>query len=134
MPDGSSEIKNRIEDSFFLSLPIKGINSLQKSLEKTIEGEVISGYTYKGRSIDAKKRALMVTMPNMLVVHLQRIAFSMETFNNEKINSYCEFPNTLDLREYSYHGVMEKEGLLKTPEQKAALEEAIRALEGQPDK
>ena len=58
----------------------------------------------------------------------------METFNNEKINSYCEFPNTLDLREYSYHGVMEKEGLLKTPEQKAALEEAIRALEGQPDK
>ena len=70
MPDGSSEIKNRIEDSFFLSLPIKGINSLQKSLEKTIEGEVISGYTYKGRSIDAKKRALMVTMPNMLVVHL----------------------------------------------------------------
>ena len=43
----------------------------------------------------------------------------METFQNEKINSYCEFPNVLDLYPYSYHGVMEKEGLLKTAEEKA---------------
>ena len=40
----------------------------------------------------------------------------METFNNEKINSYVEFPNILDLKPYSFYEVMAKENRLKTPE------------------
>ena len=67
-------------------------------------------------------------MPNVLIIHLQRIAFNMETFQNEKINSYCEFPNLLDLSPYSFDGVMGKEGLLKTAEEKAQFEEEIKKL------
>ena len=76
------KVKNRIDDSYFLSLPIKGINSIQKSLEKSIEGDVISEYKCNGcnRNVDIKKRSLMATMPNVLIIHLQRITFSMETF------------------------------------------------------
>ena len=55
------KVKNRIEDSYFLSVPIKGINSIQKSIEKTIEGDIISDYDCGGckKKVDIKKRQLM---------------------------------------------------------------------------
>ena len=65
------------------------------------------------------------TTPNVLFVHLQRIVFSFDTFANEKINSKFEFPNTLDLKPYSYKAVQEEanctgEGL--SEEMKAVME------------
>jgi ubiquitin carboxyl-terminal hydrolase 34 len=48
--------------------------------------------------------------PNVLLVHLKRIVFSFDTFNNVKINSKLEFPHILDLRPYSVKGISEKEG------------------------
>ncbi len=47
-----------------------------------------------------------------MIVHLQRLAFNFDTFRNEKINTYFEFPNQLDLKPYSYYGVMEQENRL----------------------
>ena len=41
-------------------------------------------------------------MPNTLVVHLQRIEFSFDTLQNDKVNNYFEFPTVLDLKPYSY--------------------------------
>ena len=43
-------------------------------------------------------------MPNVLVVHLQRIMqdYSTWPFTNEKINSRLEFPPILDLNKYSF--------------------------------
>ena len=48
-----------------------------------------------------------------MIVHLQRICFNFDTFQNDKINSFCSFPNVLDLKPYSFHEVMRKEGRLK---------------------
>ena len=59
---------------------------------------------------------LICETPNILIVHLQRIAFDMDTFQNAKINTYFEFPSILDLEPYSYHAVMGNEGKLKTAE------------------
>ena len=42
----------------------------------------------------------------MLIVHLQRIIFNFDTFQNDKINSYFDFPNILDLKDFSYKKVM----------------------------
>lgn len=39
--------------------------------------------------------------------------FSFDTFQNDKVNSRFEFPNVLDLKEFSYKDVMkdsDKEG------------------------
>ena len=46
--------KNRMEDSFNLSLPIKGVNSIYEALDKMVEGEVISDYKLEGhdKSVD----------------------------------------------------------------------------------
>jgi hypothetical protein len=41
-------------------------------------------------------------MPNVLIVHLQRIVFSFDTFMNDKINSRFEFPQVMDLKDYSF--------------------------------
>jgi ubiquitin carboxyl-terminal hydrolase 34 len=61
---------------------------------------------------------LITETPNVLIVHLKRIAFNFDTFNNDKINSYMEFPTTLDLKPYTYHEVMRKEGhVFKTGEE-----------------
>jgi len=43
---------------------------------------------------------------------LQRIIFNFDTFRNDKINSYFEFPYHLDLKPYSFYEVMRKEGRL----------------------
>lgn len=48
--------------------------------------------------------------PNVLIIHLQRICFSFETFNNVKINTGFEFPNVLDLKDYSFSEIMRKQG------------------------
>ena len=52
--------------------------------------------------------------PNVLIVHLQRIVFNFDTFRNDKLNSYMEFPRVLDLKPYSFHEVMGKEGRLRS--------------------
>jgi len=49
----------------------------------------------------------------VLIVHLQRIVFSFDTFNNEKINTKFEFPNILDLNKNSFKETMKKEGKTK---------------------
>ena len=48
------------------------------------------------------KRNLLGSMPNVLVVHLQRIYFSFDTLMNDKNNSRFEFPSLLNLEDYSY--------------------------------
>jgi ubiquitin C-terminal hydrolase len=48
-------------------------------------------------------------MPNVLILHLQRIVFNFDTFQNEKINSRFEFPAILKLKDYSYKEVMTSE-------------------------
>ena len=40
-------------------------------------------------------------MPNVLIVHLQRITLNYTTFENEKLNNKLEFPKILDLNKYS---------------------------------
>lgn len=59
------------------------------------------------------KRTLFAESPNVLILHLQRLVFNFDTFQNDKLNSYYEFPTILDLKPYSYHEVMRKEGLAK---------------------
>lgn len=119
-------VKNRIEDFYNLSLPVKDLKSMHDSLKKMIEGEVINDYECDKckKKVDISQRLLISHTPNVLIVHLQRILFNFETFRNDKINSFFEFPMQLDLRPYSFYEVMKKEGRLKKPGEEAEEGEA----------
>lgn len=109
------KVKNRIEDFYNLSVTVKDIKSLHDSLQKLIEGEVINDFQCDtcNKKVDVSKRTLISQAPNVLIVHLQRIIFNFETFRNDKINSFFDFPTHLDLKPYSFYEVMKKENRLK---------------------
>lgn len=105
------KIKNRIEDFYNLSLTVKDIKGVYESLQTQIDGEVINDYKCDGcdKKVDVSKRNLITETPNVLIVHLQRITFNMDTFRNDKLNTLFDFPYMLDLKPYSYYEVMERE-------------------------
>ena len=102
------KVKNRLEDFYNLSLAVKDIRGMHESLAKLVAGEVISDYECSGcqKKVDVSKRTLIAQTPNVLIVHLQRIIFNFDTFQNDKINQYFEFPQLLDLSPYDYYEVM----------------------------
>ena len=87
-------VKNRIEDYYNLSLTVKGMKSMEESLAKMVSGETINDYECSGcnKKVDIKKRTLISQTPNILIVHLERILFDFDTFQNEKMNDLFEFP------------------------------------------
>ena len=48
----------------------------------------------------------------MLIVHLQRIVYNFDSFRNDKLNTFFEFPVHLDLKPYSFYEIMGKENRL----------------------
>ena len=108
------KVKNKLEDFYNLSLTVKDIKGMYESLAKLVEGEVIGDYECAGckKKVDVSKRTLITTTPNVLIVHLQRLLFNFDTFQNDKLNQHFEFPQQLDLRPYSYYEVMAKENRL----------------------
>lgn len=104
-------IRNRFEDFYNMSLTVKERKSVNESLKKNLEGEVISDYECPGckKKVDITKRTLISKTPNTLVIQLQRIIFDFDTFQNQKVNSCFEFPDTLDLTPYSLNHVMKNE-------------------------
>jgi ubiquitin carboxyl-terminal hydrolase 34 len=73
-----------------------------------IESSVIYDFRCENckQKVDVEKRQLIAEPPNVLIVHLQRIVFNFDTFQNDKINSYFDFPNILDLKDFSYKKLM----------------------------
>jgi len=88
------KVKNRLEDFYNLSLTVKDIKGMHESLAKLVEGELISDYECSGckQKVDVSKRTLIAQTPNVLIVHLQRIVFNFDTFQNDKLNQHFEFP------------------------------------------
>lgn len=86
-----------------------------ESLKKQIEGEEINDYNCEGcnKKVNIQKRTLISQTPNVLIVHLQRIIFNFDTFKNDKINSFFEFPLELDLKPYSFYETMKNENRMK---------------------
>ena len=69
-----------------------------------INGEIIEDFTCEGcnKKVNITKRQLLGQMPNVLIVHLQRIVFNYETFGNKKVNSKFEFPKILEMGRFSF--------------------------------
>lgn len=108
-------VKDRLEDFSNKTLTVKDHKSVEEALKAEVEGEKIDDYKCSGchKKVEVTKRTLFAESPNVLILHLQRLVFNFDTFQNDKLNSYYEFPTTLDLKPYSYHEVMRREGLSK---------------------
>jgi len=104
-------VRNKIELFYNLSLQVKGSTGIYDSLAKMVKGQTIEDYMCEGcnQKVDVTKRSLLADMPNVLIVHLQRIVFSFDTLANDKVNSRFEFPRVLDMKEYSYKEVTKGE-------------------------
>ncbi len=96
-------ISERKENINYLSLDIKGCKNVKECLEKFIVEEKIEDYHCEkcDKKITNLKRVLVDKIPNILIVHLQRIAFSYETFTMEKINIPIEFDKKFNIKNYT---------------------------------
>ena len=96
-------ISERKENINYLSLDIKDSNTVLECLQKFIVEEKIEDYHCEkcDKKITNIKKVLIDKIPNILIIHLQRIAFSYETFNMEKINKTITFEKTLNIKDYT---------------------------------
>ena len=53
------------------------------------------------KKVAAYKRQIVKTLPNVLIVVLKRFEFNVETLARMKVNDYCEFPQDLDMEEFT---------------------------------
>ena len=96
-------ISERKENINYLSLDIKDCSKLKECLEKFIKEEKIEDYHCEkcDKKITNIKNVLIDKIPNILIIHLQRIAFSYENFTMEKINRNINFEKTLNIKNYT---------------------------------
>lgn len=53
------------------------------------------------KKVSAVKRVSLKKLPDYLIVTLKRFEFDYEKMIKLKVNDYCEFPQNLNLKEYS---------------------------------
>ncbi|CDW78148.1 ubiquitin carboxyl-terminal hydrolase family protein [Stylonychia lemnae] len=123
------------ENFYNLSLEVKNQKSIYDGLKKFITGEIINDFLCEAcnQKVDVERKTVIEKLPNMLIVHLQRIVFDYDTFQNAKLNSRVEFPNVLNLKPYMLSEVMkqEKELLKQARKDKKKKEKEIEKEIGQ---
>ena len=107
-------ITRRVEDFYNLSLEVRHMKSVYDSLDKYVSGERIDDFSCEAcrQKVSVVKRTCLSALPNVLIVHLQRITLDYDTWQNVKINSRLEFPAVLNLKPY-----MERELLRQDQQQ-----------------
>jgi len=104
----------RIEDFLSISLDVKGKHDIFESLQSYICGEVLDGSNkYLCSKCDTKrdsiKRCCIKTLPNVLICHLKRFEFDLETLRKVKVNDRFEFPTEIDMKKYTKEGIANKD-------------------------
>lgn len=100
---GCGTVKNTIETFYNLSLEVKNMKTLNDSLDKYISEEKIDDYKCEAckKNMTIIKRNSLAELPNIFIVHLQRIIFNYDNFQNDKVNSRLDFPKHLNLKNYT---------------------------------
>lgn len=97
-----NKVRKSYEKIYYLSLDIKECLNLDDCLHKYIKEEIIEDFLCDNckKKITQKRHLMINTLPNILIIHLQRIAFNYETFEMEKVNSKVEFEQNISLKEF----------------------------------
>jgi len=101
-----NSIKRNYEDLYTLSLEIKNQHNFNDALTKFIQPTSVTGFfcEFCKTKVEVSKRSVLASLPNVLIVHLQRFTFNMDTGMQEKIHSRFEFPNLINLKMYTEEG------------------------------
>ena len=116
--NGCGSVKNRFEDFYNLSLEVNNMKNVNDSLEKFISPEKIDDFKCEtcNKKVQITKKNSLAELPNVLIIHLQRIFFNYEIDKNEKINSKLEFPRVLNLKQYTIEDMTRREVAKKNKE------------------
>lgn len=97
-----NKVSKSFEKIYSLSLDIKQCSNLNECLQKYIKEEIIEDFLCDNckKKITQKRHLMISTLPNILIIHLQRIGFNYETFQMEKVNSKVEFDQNISLKEF----------------------------------
>lgn len=93
---------SNVEKFFCLSLDVDGCESLEISLKRFVQSEIVNDYKVQdlNESITVKKTTLIKDLPKVLLIQLRRFVYNFKTANREKLNSYLSFPLSIDMSEY----------------------------------
>merc|ERR1712100_566919 len=111
----SCKTNSEREEAFFtVSLDLKGKQSITEALEFYVEGELLTGgnayFCEKcDKKVDAIMRICLKTLPSTLILHMKRFEFNFDTMRKLKLNDYCEFPLSLNMKPYTREGIQEIE-------------------------
>ena len=102
------KVSYTFDPSVFLSLEVKNMKTLNDSLDKYINEEYIDGYNCEGckKNCRISKRNILTSLPNVMIIHLQRIFYNWEIEHNEKINSRLEFPKEINMKNYTIEHIL----------------------------
>ncbi len=97
------------EDAISIILSVKNKKSIYESLNAYVQSDTLEGenayYCERcDKKVAAYKRQNIKTLPNVLIIILKRFDFNVETLAKVKVNDYCEFPQDLDLEEFTQEG------------------------------
>ena len=108
---GCGNVSKNFEDFYNLSLGVRGNSTLFEALSKYISGDKIDDFQCEKceKKVSVVKRTCISQLPNILVVHLQRLLYNYDTMMNEKINSRLEFPKEFSIEPYTVEGVEARE-------------------------
>lgn len=114
---GCGVTMERFEEFMNLSLDVKHSKTLYESLARLVSGEVISDFYCEScdKKVNMTKKTCLAVLPNILILHLQRIVYNFDIYANEKVNSRLEFPTLLSLEPYTRDAVLRSEGVTPEP-------------------
>ena len=97
------------EEAISVILSVKNKKSIYESLNAYVQSDTLEGenayYCERcDKKVAAYKRQNIKTLPNVLIIILKRFDFNVETLAKVKVNDYCEFPQDLDLEEFTQEG------------------------------
>lgn len=96
----SCQKTKKVEENFHsISLEVKTSKSLMESFNKFNLGELINDFRcdFCDQKVDVSKKTRISKAPKVLIIHLQRIVFNLDTFINEKISTKHSFPQDFNL-------------------------------------
>ena len=97
-----SKPRYNAEEFRSILLEIKEKKTMLESLNRFIEKESISEFYCEecGGRGEMIKETHLHTLPNILIVHLQRIVFDLEVMENRKIHTKFEFSMNINLKDF----------------------------------
>ncbi|OII73582.1 uncharacterized protein cubi_03380 [Cryptosporidium ubiquitum] len=97
----------RRENFYDIQVDVEGVKSLEESLQRFVEEEVLDGenlYEAEGFGKQrAKKGVRFQRFPPVVQFHLKRFQFNIQSMDMVKLNDYFTFPEKLDLSSFVNH-------------------------------